>query len=165
LIKSFKWLSLLLFLFPLLAWSASPSVVLKDLDGKDHNVNEFIGKGKWTVVAVWAHDCVICNQEIHHMTFFHDAHKKKDAIVLGISIDGYANKADARKFIDKHSLNFTNLIGGPDAIAKFHAGRFIGTPTFYIYSPEGALLTTKVGAMTQEEVESFIKKKTNAKKA
>jgi len=164
LIKSFKWLSLLLFLFPLFAWSASPNVVLKDLDGKDHNVNEFIGKGKWTVVAVWAHDCVICNQEIHHMTFFHDAHKEKDAIVLGISIDGYANKADARKFIDKHGLNFTNLIGGPDSIAQFHAGRFIGTPTFYIYSPEGALLTTKVGAMTQEEVEDFIKKKTNGKK-
>jgi len=164
LIKSFKWLSLLLFLFPLFAWSVSPSVVLKDLDGKDRNVNEFIGKGKWTVVAIWAHDCVICNQEIHQMTFFHDAHKEKDAIVLGVSIDGYANKADALKFIDKHGLNFTNLIGGPESVAQFHAGRFIGTPTFYIYSPEGALLATKVGAMTQEEVEDFINKKTNGKK-
>ncbi|HLQ24392.1 MAG TPA: TlpA disulfide reductase family protein [Acidiferrobacterales bacterium] len=163
-IKSFKWLSLLLFLFPLFAWSASPSVVLKDLGGKDRNVNEFIGKGKWTVVAIWAHDCVICNQEIHQMTFFHDAHKEKDAIVLGVSIDGYANKADALKFIDKHGLNFTNLIGGPESVAQFHAGRFIGTPTFYIYSPEGALLATKVGAMTQEEVEDFINKKTNGKK-
>jgi peroxiredoxin len=163
LIKSFKWLPLLLCLFPVLAWSASPNVVLKDRDGKDHNVNEFIGKGKWTVVTFWAHDCVICNQEIHQMMFFHDAHKQKDAIVLGVSIDGYANKGVALNFIDKHGLNFPNLIGELNSPDKFGAGRFLGTPTFYIYSPEGALVTKKVGAMTQEEIENLINKKTNGK--
>ncbi len=95
------------------------------------------------------------------MVFFQDAHAQKDAIVLGISIDGYANKALARKFIEDHGLNFTNLIGDPQAMAKFGAGRFVGTPTFYIYSPEGILVDKKLGAMTQEEVEDLINKKTN----
>lgn len=146
-------------LLPYLALSAGPDVRLKDLQGQERNASEFIGKGKWTVVALWAHDCLICNQEIHHMVFFHDAHHQKDAIVLGVSIDGAANRSKAQQFIDRHSLNFPNLLAEREAITRFGAGRLVGTPTYYIYSPEGTLVTRKLGAMTQEEVEGIINKK------
>lgn len=154
-------------LLPCLASSAGPDgrpgsrldVPLQDFQGRERNASEFIGKGKWTVVALWAHDCQICNQEIHHMVFFHDAHHQKDAIVLGVSIDAPADRNKARQFIDRHSLNFTNLLGDSKAIARFGAGRLVGTPTFYIYSPEGALVTKRLGAMTREQVEGVINKK------
>jgi len=146
-------------LVPLWASAASPDIVLKGPDGAVRNVNEFIGKGQWTVVAIWHSDCPICNRDIHEMAFFHDAHKKaKDAIVLGVSVDGYANRTKAQRFIDEHSLDFTNLIAEPEEIARFGGGRLTGTPTFYVYSPKGELAATQVGPITQEDVEKFIAK-------
>jgi peroxiredoxin len=118
---------IVLLLVPLAAWAKSPDIVLKDLNGKDRNVSEYIGQGKWVVVAVWAHNCPVCNAEIYQMTFFHDEHYKKDAMVLGVSIDGYANKDKALAFIDRNAINFPNLIAEPDAavLAKFGGGPFI----------------------------------------
>jgi peroxiredoxin len=165
-VRQIKWLAgLLLMAASLSAAAASPDIVLKGLDGAARNVNEFIGKGQWTVVAIWHSDCPICKRDIHEMAFFHDAHRKaKDAIVLGVSVDGYANKAKAQRFVDEHSLDFTNLITGPEQIARFGAGRFVGTPTFYIYSPQGELAAKQVGPISQEDLEQFIAKSSAAAK-
>lgn len=153
-----KWLILPALLLPLLAWALGADVVLKDIHGQDRNANEFIGQGKWTVVAVWESTCAICNQEIHHMVSFHAAHKNKDAIVLGVSIDGYAGKQQALGFIREHALDFTNLIGELPQMQKFGAGPLMGTPTYYIYSPKGKLRAYQAGPITQEQVEQFIAK-------
>jgi len=157
-VRQIKYWVLLLLLAPLWALAAGPDVVLKNLEGQARNVNEFIGKGKWVVVAIWHSDCPICKRDIHQMAFFHDAHKNKNAIVLGVSVDGYANKAKAQRFIDEHSLDFTNLIAEPEQIARFGAGKFVGTPTFYIYSPQGELAAKQVGPITQEDIERLIAK-------
>ena len=67
-IRKFAWLAALL-LAPLLTLAAPPDVSLKDFNGKTRQVSEFLGQGKWTVVAVWSADCPICKREIFHMTF------------------------------------------------------------------------------------------------
>jgi len=92
------------------------------------------------------------------MVFFHDEHKAKDAIVLGVSVDGIAKKDKARQFVERHGLGFTNLIAEPEqaVMMKFGAGRFVGTPTYYIFSPGGTLLAQNVGPVTQEDIEAFM---------
>ena len=159
-----RWLLvMMLILFPLLASAAPPNIPLKDFNGKTRNVNEFIGKGKWTVVVIWAHNCHICNQEIHNMVFFHAEHRKKDAIVLGVSIDGWDKRKQAAAFVDRHSLNFTNLIAEPEyrVIQKFGVTDFYGTPTFYIYTPKGKLVKEIVGPVTMEQLAGIIKGKSS----
>lgn len=152
-----KWLAILL-LWPILSAAVTaPDIVLKDFDGADHNVNEYIGHGKWTVVAVWSADCPICRREIYQMAFFHDVHKNKDAAVLGVSVDGYANKAMAQAFIDDQSLNFPNLIGDPRDASRFGGGAFIGTPTHYFFAPDGRFVTQRIGPLTQEQAENIIR--------
>lgn len=96
------------------------------------------------------------------MVFFHGAHHQKDATVLGISTDGPADRNKAQQFVERHRLNFPNLLADRAAIARFGAGRLIGTPTFYIYSPQGSLVTKKLGMMTVEEIERVMNKKTSA---
>lgn len=143
-------------LVPIVAGAAGPDIGLKDMDGKDRNANEFIGKGKWTVVVVWSADCPICKREIYHMTFFHDDHRKKDATVLGLSIDGYENRQKAIGFIQDQSLNFPNLIGGIDEPTRFSGTMFIGTPTYFVFTPEGQFVDQRIGAVTQEQMEAII---------
>jgi len=147
-----RWLYVLLWLLPLSALAAS-AIVLKDLNGKEHNLNEYIGKGKWTVVTVWSADCPICKRDIYHMTFFHEEHKNKDAQVLGLSVDGDRNKAQG--FVDDQGLNFPNLVGTPDDAERI-GGRFIGTPTYFFFSPAGRLVSERIGPVTQAQAEGII---------
>ncbi len=145
-----------LLMLPVLALAAGPDIVLKDLDGKDRNVNEFVGQGKWTIVAIWSADCPICRRDIYHMTFFYDEHRKTDATVLGVSIDGYANRDKARGFINDQSLNFPNLIGDPNDPGRISNTMFIGTPTYYFFSPEGKFMTQRIGPVTQAQAEDIL---------
>src|SRR5204862_830323 len=119
------------------AQAGAPSVALSDLDGKPHNVREYLGKGQWLIVAVWSADCPICRREMYHMTFLHEEHKDKDARVLGLSIDGIAQRSKARDFADEQSLNFPNLIGQPGDAARLSGQTFVGTPTYYFFAPNG----------------------------
>lgn len=133
---------------------------LTDFSGKPAKLEDYTGKGKWTLVMFWASDCHICNKEAHAYVDFHFAHSDKDAIVLGISIDGKAKFKDAQAFIKRHSVDFPNLIGEPeDATAVYmeYANRpWIGTPSFLLFSPKGELLAQEVGAVPPEMIEEFI---------
>ena len=149
----FFWL---LCCLPLAVSAAGPSLVLKDMDGNSRNTADFIGHGKWTVVAVWASDCGICRREIHQMASFHRAHRDKDATVLGVSIDGHDRRQLARAFVREHNLDFPNLIAELPQMGGFGAGPVMGTPTFYIYSPAGKLLAHQVGPVSQEQAEAYI---------
>jgi peroxiredoxin len=152
------FLGLALALASVAAQAAAPDIVLRDLDGKPRNINEFIGQGKWIIVAVWAHDCHICAEEIHEMSALHQARNDKDAAVLGVSIDGMEKLALARGFADRHRLPFMNLVAEPEkeVLLRFGGGPFIGTPSFYFFDPAGRIVARNVGPTTRKDVEAFI---------
>lgn len=151
-------LSLTLALLMSAAQAVAPDIALQSLDGRPRNVNEFIGQGKWVIVVFWAHDCGICAKEIHKMNAFHAAHQDKDAIVLGVTIDGAARLDQARGFASKHQLQFMNLVTEPEVeiIQQFGGGKFVGTPTQYFYDPKGRIVGRKIGPLAGEDLEAFI---------
>ncbi len=144
----------------LTAAQAESSGVFQSFDGKAGSVESWTGKGKWLVVMIWAHDCPICNVEVEGYAQFHEEHKDKDASVLGISIDGSANKAGAEEFIRRHDVPFSNLIGEPQAAMRWYMAqtglRFHGTPTVMIYGPDGRLRAAEAGAVPLEIIEKYI---------
>jgi len=166
-VQKLTLLSLLGFLF----FSAPVSAEMKgfeDFNGKPQVLENYIGKGKWLIVMMWASDCHICNREAHQYVDFHLVHSDTDATVLGISLDGESQKKAAEKFIKKHSVDFPNLIAEPEYVSAFYqklTGQiFAGTPTFLIYSPDGELKATQAGAVPTSLIEEFMKKE-SAKKA
>ncbi len=140
---------------------ASPSGLF-DFQGQSHELSEYTGKGKWTIVMFWASDCHVCNAEAQEYVLFHDRHHDKDAAILGISLDGRLGKADALQFIERHMVDFPNLIGEPDVVAGMYmrltGEPWLGTPSFLVYSPEGELRARQVGAVPAELLESFIER-------
>jgi peroxiredoxin len=150
--------------FVLACWISAPlfAADLKDFSGNPGSIEQYTGKDKWLVVMIWAHDCHVCNTEASHYDFFHHAHKKKDATVLGLSVDGQEKLEDAQKFIARHELSFPNLIGEPDDVATMFyelTGQvWIGTPSFLIYDPTGKLVVQQVGAVPVDLIENFIQR-------
>lgn len=147
--------SLLLF-----ASAITQAGILTDFSGKSSSISDYTGNGKWLVVMFWGSDCHICGKEAPEYVSFHSKNKDGNAHVLGISIDGLANKAAAQGFVDEHQLNFPNLIGtGEDIAAMYYelTGEFwVGTPTFFIYDPKGELRAAQAGAVPAEILENFI---------
>lgn len=143
-----------------LANAEAPKLVLSDLSGKPVPVSKYIGQGKWTLVMLWAHNCPVCNREVDDISFFYDAHKKKGVNVLGVSVDGPSQIAKAQAFVDDHLVDFPNLVIEPSAqvIAKFGGEPFVGTPTFYVYSPEGKLVAQNVGPISTKALNDFLEK-------
>ena len=146
-------------------WAAAP---LKDLDGKQSAIADYVGKGKWLVVMLWASDCMVCNQEIDHYTAFQTKHSGKDAVMLGVSIDGDEKIKDAKEFMSRHKVNFPSLIGEPEQVAGMYqeltGTEWIGTPTFMVYNPKGELIGAQTGAVPTEIIESFIDRESQATK-
>ena len=139
---------------------------LSDFSGKPRSLDEYTGKGKWTIVVFWAHDCVECNREAESYEQFYQRHKGKDAIMLGLSIDGAAQKRLAAGFVKRHKLTFPNLIGEPEDVTALFTMltgvQWIGTPTFLIYNPTGRLVAQQIGAVPVALIEDFIRKKSTA---
>ena len=163
--SQFGWLLgslMLLFMMPLSAahHGEESHTTLMDFEGNPHSLSDFQEPDKWLVVMIWASDCTICNQEAHSYTLFHDKHKETDAVVLGVSMDGLAGKADAAAFIKRHQVSFPNLIGGFEEIAQMFVNltgeSWIGTPTFLFYSPTGELVAQQVGGVPVALIENFI---------
>jgi len=134
--------------------------VLTDFSGAPRSIEDYTGNDKWLVVMFWASDCHICGKEAPEYVAFHNKHKDDNAHVLGVTIDGLANKAAAQGFVDEHALNFPNLIGNAEDIGGMYyelTGEFwVGTPTFFIYDPSGKLRAAQAGAVPAEILEKFI---------
>jgi len=155
--RRFHRFYLLAGLLAFFATTAQADLKLPDPEGRMHSVSDHLGKGKWTVVVIWSVDCPICKKDIFHMAFFHDEHKNRDATVLGISIDGVKDRQRVTKFISDQSLSFPNLIGSVDTPEKLSKKSFVGTPTYFIFNPQGQFMTQLVGPVTQEQMERYIK--------
>ena len=135
---------------------------LKDFQGNIKSLEDYTGKGKWTIVMMWAHDCHVCNLEAANYVAFHKKHKDTDAIMLGVTMDGVDSKKESMDFISRHKLNFDNLYGQPEAIAasfqQLTGVQWFGTPTFLVFSPTGELMAQQVGAVPTKIIEDFIAK-------
>ncbi len=136
------------------------AILLQDFSGKSHKISEYTGKGKWLIIMIWASDCHICNAEIANYISFHNKHKNTDAAVLGISVDGWEFKDNATGFINKHKVNFPNLIAAPIVVDHFYemqtGKNLFGTPSFLIYSPSGELKAEQTGAVPTSLIEEFM---------
>ena len=135
---------------------------LIDLDGKNHSISDYFTQNKWVIVNIWGPKCPPCVDEMPDLQNFHEDHKDKDAIVLGVALDfpsfGPANVDDVREFADDYFISFPLLMGDAHTIRHLGGGPLRGTPTTLLFSPGGNLEEIQLGQITQKILEDFISK-------
>ncbi len=142
--------------------SIDPNFDLTSLTGVKSNLQSQHSAGKWLLVMFWATDCVICMQQKPLISKFHEQHKDSIAEVLGIALDGYTSIAKINAYLAEHSPSFPSYTADYNALAKSYGeatGEVLrGTPTYLLYSPEGALVANNPGPVSKGAIEKFIKK-------
>ena len=133
---------------------------LMGLDGKQHSLDEYIGKGKWVIVNFWGTACPPCVEEIPELIGFHDANSKHAAMVVGVAVDfpsfALADKGSVQTFVDDNLISYPVLLGSGDLIKAITGDPLWGIPASYVYQPDGKLAIKHVGTLTQDMLEKFI---------
>ena len=154
---------LLLFMCANVTRAATSDVPVQDTEGNQHMLSEYLGRGKWTVVNIWATGCPYCREELDALIDFHERHRDRDATVLGLTVQwpgfGYPDREDVYYFALDFMISYPLLL-----VDREVSGRLIGKPvnmiplTFF-YNPEGKLVHRINGMVTEDMLEAVIRKK------
>ncbi len=145
------------------AMAENHSLLLNSTDGKKHALNEYVGQGQWVVVNVWATACPYCRHELFDLTNFHNAHYKKDAMVLGLTLDfpsfDYPDSAYLADFAASHFIDYPLLMVNSEVASEVIGQSVDMVPLTFIYNPKGQLVRRINGMVTERMLNAVIKQK------
>ncbi len=137
---------------------AAPALVLKDLQGKTHDLKDY--KGQVVLVQYWATYCGPCRQEMPSMNKMMT--KMGDVPFKILAVDMGETEAEVKQFVSEVKPNFTILMD--------EDGKSIGdwkvfaAPSNFIVDPEGNIRYTLFGGVEWDSDELIEKLKSIAKK-
>ncbi len=147
------WLWLALWL-PLGAGAEAVKYELPDLNGEVQSLDQY--RGKWVVVNYWATWCPPCLEEIPDLVDFHERHKDRDAVVVGINFEDIGRDRLV-EFVDSYLVTYPILRSEPLPMTPL--GPIPGLPTTYLIDPDGNKVARQVGPLTGKQLEEYIKRK------
>lgn len=106
-----------------------PEFSLPRLNGQTVNSQEL--RGNIIVLDFWATWCAPCVSEIPAFNKLQAKYGSRGVRVIGLAVQsGWAS--DIRKFLARHRMRYTVLVGTDQTVADFEA---IGFPTTYLVAP------------------------------
>ena len=124
---------------------------LPDIEGKQQKLSDF--RGKWVVVNYWATWCPPCLTEIPELVDFHEDHKDKDAVVLGVNFEDIG-MSGLKRFVEEYFISYPVLHTKPAPSSSL--GIIPGLPTSFLISPEGEVVARQVGPVTAKSITDYI---------
>ena len=124
--------------------------VFTDSTGKKLTLSDY--KGKWVLINFWATWCPPCLKEIPDLVSLYES--RKDVMVIGIAMD-YQNPKTVLKFVDSLSISYPIVLGDRKIAAQI--GPVSMLPTTYLFDPAGQPAAYKVGLISRESLEEFMR--------
>jgi thiol-disulfide isomerase/thioredoxin len=122
-----------------------------DLQGNERHFGEF--RHKWVLVNYWATWCAPCLEEIPELARFHARHQDRDALVVGVNLEGFDPETLAT-FMREQGINYPVWTSTPSP--RTALGPLSGFPTSFLISPRGQVVARQAGAVSARMIERFI---------
>lgn len=108
----------------------------KDIEGKDIALSDFIGKGNYVLLDMWASWCAPCKAEIPYLAQLHNRYKDKGLTVIGLfTWDKAENLPEA---IKSEKITWPQIIDTDNqGMKQYGVG---GIPHIILFSPDGTIL-------------------------
>jgi thiol-disulfide isomerase/thioredoxin len=106
-----------------------PVFMLSDLQNRRHKTADF--RSNIVVLDFWATWCVPCIEEIPIFNQLQEKYRAQRVRVIGLAVQSGWRK-DIKRFLDKHKMRYTILVGTNDTVADFDV---ISLPTTFLIAP------------------------------
>lgn len=124
---------------------------LTDLDGKKVSLKDF--KGKNVYLNFWATWCPPCRSEMPEIEKVYQQYKDKDFVVLAVDLG--EDKNTVKNFMQQNKYNFKVLLDSDQSVAAQY--NITAIPVSYFIDKDGNIVAKRVGALSEEEMQSYVK--------
>jgi len=116
-------------------------MTIPDMDGKQHKLSEWIGKGQYVMIDFWASWCGPCRQEMPNVVANYNKYHEKGFEIIGISFD---QKADLwKKSAEQMQMKWPQLSDlGYWKSAAVEVYGISAIPASILFDGEGKIIAT-----------------------
>lgn len=131
---------------------------MKDPEGKDVHLTDWVGKGKYVLVDYWASWCGPCRREMPHVKAAYEKYSEKGFEIVGVSFDN--KHEDWVKGISELGITWPQMsdLKGWQCLAS-DMYNIKSIPATILYDPEGKVVATNLrGQQLLETLEKHLGK-------
>ncbi|WP_260286076.1 thiol-disulfide oxidoreductase ResA [Peribacillus aracenensis] len=132
--------------------SDAPNFVLTDMEGKEHKLSDYKGKGVF--LNFWGTYCKPCEYEMPYMDNQYKNFKEQGVEILAVNV-GESDYA-VNNFITKHDLTFPVMIDKGREVEN--AYRVDVLPVTFLVDKEGKVIDIITGALTEESIQKHMER-------
>ncbi|WP_300332139.1 TlpA disulfide reductase family protein [Accumulibacter sp.] len=117
-------------------------------------------QGRPLLVNFWARWCLPCRREIPELVAVHARYRSGGLEVVGIAVEDAESREGVRDFAKAYELSYTSLIGGLQPgieLMRALGNQKAGLPFTIAIDRTGTIRSSKLGAMTQTEMEAAVR--------
>ncbi len=130
--------------------SVAPDFVLKDLEGNEHRLSDYRGKGVF--LNFWGTWCKPCEREMPYMDNQYDYYKNHGVEVLAVNIA--ESKIAVESFANELDLSFPIVLDKDKQVLNAYGVDPL--PTTFLINPEGKVVHITSGSLTERMVRDFM---------
>lgn len=124
---------------------------LEDLDGNTISLNDL--KGKNIFLNFWATWCPPCRGEMPDIQSIHEEYSEKGLVILAVNLG--EGKDAIKDFVKKNNYDFKVLLDTEQTVGDMY--NISAIPSSYFLDKDGNIIGKKIGAMSKEEIKSYLK--------
>lgn len=124
--------------------------IFTDHTGKKLTLADY--RGKWVLINFWATWCPPCLKEIPDLVSLYES--RKDVMIIGVAMD-YRHPETVLKYVEALSISYPVVLGDKKIAAQI--GPVSMLPTTYVFDPQGNPAAYKVGLVSRESLEEFMR--------
>ena len=128
----------------------------KDAEGNPVALSDYVGKGNYVLLDMWASWCGPCKGEIPNLLKLHNQYKNKGLTVLGLFV--WDKEENLKKAMEEEGIVWPQIID-TEMAAQNHYG-VSGIPHIILFAPDGTILKRYLrGQNMIDTVDEVMKKK------